>query len=116
MNPLRPLRPLLGILIAVFAVAGCRRPVPNAEDYAVVTCDNRSTENLVVYMVTDGGQRYRTGDAPALHFVKFTLGESRIREMGLVQFVAQRTTGDVVGFSDRVRLEVGDSVGFIVSR
>ena len=113
---MNPTRSLLTFLVAVSAVAACRRPVRAPEDYAVVTVDNRSSDNLTVYMYTDGGQRYRMGDAPALHFVKLTLGESRIRELGLVQFLALRSSGDIAGSSDRVRLEVGDSLGFIVAR
>jgi hypothetical protein len=114
---MRPIRSLAGIALAVFAIAACHRQSPRApEDYAVLTVDNRSPENLTVFMQTDGGQRYRIGDAPALHFVKFTLGESRIREIGLVQFLAVTQFETVAGFSDRVRLEVGDSLGFVVAR
>jgi hypothetical protein len=110
------LRVLLGLVLATSVIACPHRGYSGAEDYAVVTLDNRSPDNLTVFMQSDGGQRYRVGDAPALHFVKFTLGESRIREMGLVQFLALNQFDVVTGVSDRVRLEVGDSVGFIVSR
>ena len=109
------LRKLLMLSFAVGAVA-CRRPVRTAEDYAIVTVDNRSKDNVTVFMRTDAGQRFRIGDVPALHFEKFTLGESRIREMGLVQFIALTPFDSVAGVSDRVRLAVGDSVGFIVVR
>jgi len=105
------------VLFRSTALIACpHRGYSGTEDYAVVTLDNRSPENLTVFMQTDGGQRYRIGDVPALHFGKFTLGESRIREIGLVQFLALTQTDQLAGFSDRVRLEVGDSVGFIVSR
>lgn len=105
----------LGLAVLLVAVA-CHTPRRAAEDYAVVSVDNRSPENLTVYMVTDDGQRYRLGDAPALHHVRLTLGESRIREVGLVQIVATQTSGLISATSDRVRLEVGDSLVLIVPR
>src|SRR4051794_39032986 len=99
---MRRIHSLVIVTLAVAAVVACHQAVPrNPEEYAVVTVDNRSKDNVTVFMRTDAGQRYRVGDAPALHFVKFTLGEARIREIGLVQFLALTQFDSVAGFSDR---------------
>jgi len=100
----------LGVVSCFHNVSGQNDP----EGPLLLVVDNRSVDDIVMYMVSDAGQRWRIGDAAPLHLVKLQVASATIRGIGLVQFIGFRPTGDYAGGSERIRPIGGDTVRVII--
>jgi hypothetical protein len=105
-------------LLALVLLLGCSgrspEPAPGPYSSALLQVENQGFTDMVIYVVSGGGQRIRLGLVTGNSTQSFTIPSHLVRGAGQIRFLADPIGGNHAPVSEEMTVQPGDTVGLTI--